>query len=288
MKHVRGRSVRLLIVIVVTTCLPLQGLLAESGSSGHGALLFTSILTLVLVAIIFFLLVLPEEDRKALGAGLSKTRWFFVPRATDRAMDSEHEYDGIRELDNSIPPWFTTLFVVTIVFGAAYMLVYHVLESAPLMIDEYREEMAAADLQRRITIAAEGSIDENALTVLDDGEALQRGAEEYAKYCVSCHGPAGGGLVGPNLTDDYWIHGGGVRDVYFTIKSGVPEKGMISWELVFTPRQTQEIASFVLSLYGTNPLNAKKPEGERYMGAEGVPPDAAGSPADSLTATTTL
>jgi len=272
----------------VLTCLPLQESLAESGSSGHGALLFTSILTLVLVAIIFFLLVLPDEDRKALGVGLSKALAFFVPRATDRAMDFEHEYDGIRELDNGIPPWFTTLFVATIVFGAAYMLVYHVLESAPLMIDEYREEMAVADLQRRITIAGEGSIDENALTVVEDGEALQRGADEYAKYCVSCHGPMGGGLVGPNLTDNYWVHGGGVRDVYFTIKKGVPEKGMISWELVFTPRQMQEITSFVLSLQGTNPLNGKKPEGELYIDAEDVPPDAAGSPADSSSTTTTL
>jgi len=288
MVRVRRRSVLLLSMTVLTTCLPLQSLFAESGGSAHGALMFTSLLTLILVAIIFFLLVLPEEERKAIGAGLLKARAFFVPRATDRAMDSEHEYDGIRELDNSIPPWFTTLFVATILFGAAYMLVYHVLESAPLMIDEYREEVAAADLQRRIMIATEGSIDENALSALEDGEALQRGAAEYAKYCVSCHGPAGGGLVGPNLTDDYWIHGAGVRDVYMTIKNGVPQKGMISWELVFTPKQIQEIASFVLSLRGTNPPNAKKPEGELAGAAEGVAPGAGGSPVDSSAAPTTL
>lgn len=288
MIDIRGRSVRLMIMTVVMASLPLQDLLAESGSSAHGALLFTSILTLVLVAVIFFLLVLPEEDRRVLGAGLSRAIATFVPRATDRAMDGDHEYDGIRELDNSIPPWFTTLFVATIIFGVAYMLVYHVFGTAPLMADEYREEMVAADLQRRILIAAEGSIDENALVVLEDADALQRGAEEYAKYCVSCHGAEGGGLVGPNLTDDYWIHGGRVRDVYFIIKKGVPEKGMISWELVFTPKQMQEIASFVLSLRGTTPLNAKKPEGELLIRAEGAPADAAGSGADSLDASTTL
>jgi cytochrome c oxidase cbb3-type subunit 3 len=276
-----------MIMTVVTIALPLQNLFAESGSSAHGALLFTSILTLVLVAVIFFVLVLPEEDRRRLGAGLSKALTLFVPRVTDRPMDAEHEYDGIRELDNSIPPWFTTLFVATIIFGVAYMLVYHVFESAPLMADEYKEEMAVADLERRILIASEGSIDENALTVLVNTDALQRGADEYAKYCVSCHGAEGGGLVGPNLTDEYWIHGGSVRDVYFTIKKGVPEKGMISWELVFTPRQMQEISSFVLSLRGTNPLNAKKPEGELLIRSEG-PADGAGSGADSLQANTTL
>jgi cytochrome c oxidase cbb3-type subunit 3 len=273
---------------IAMICLPLHNLFSESGSSAHGALLFTSILTLVLVAVIFLLLVLPEEDRRTLSAVLSRGLTLFIPRVTDRAMDAEHEYDGIRELDNSIPPWFTTLFVATIIFGVAYMLVYHVFESAPLMVDEYKEEMVAADLQRRIMIAAEGSIDEDALTVLEDEEALQKGADEYARYCVSCHGAKGGGLVGPNLTDDYWIHGAGVRDVYFTIKNGVPEKGMISWELVFTPKQMQEIASFVLSLRGTNPLNAKKPEGELVIGTGGTPTDAAGSRADSSVASTTL
>jgi cytochrome c oxidase cbb3-type subunit 3 len=272
-------------------CFGTQILLAESGSPEHGtsgALVFTSILTLVLVAIIFFLLVLPDEDRQRLGLALSRARTFFIPRASDRVMEHEHEYDGIRELDNRIPPWFTTLFVGTVIFGAAYMVDYHVLGSSPLMIEEYNEEMAAADLQRRILIAREGSIDEDALTALTDGESLQRGADEYAKFCVSCHGQSAGGLVGPNLTDDYWIHGGGIRDVYTIIKHGVPEKGMISWELVFTPKQIQEIASYVHSLRGTNPLNAKKPEGKLYTGEEAAVQEAAESPADSSAETTTL
>jgi cytochrome c oxidase cbb3-type subunit 3 len=194
----------------------------------------------------------------------------------------DHEFDGIRELDNRIPPWFSTLFIGTIVFGVAYLLDYHVLGSSPLMADEYRNEIAAADLQHRIRIASEGSIDENALVALVDPEALNRGKSEFKKYCVSCHGSDGQGVVGPNLTDDYWIHGGGIKNVYTTIKQGIPAKGMISWQLVFTPKQIQEIASYVLSLHGTNPLNAKKPEGQLYgePGSAGAqrPVRAQGSP----------
>ena len=106
----------------------------------------------------------------------------------------------------------------------------------------------------------------DAIWVATASEALGRGKEAFGKYCVSCHGPQGQGVVGPNLTDQYWIHGGAVTNVYATIKNGVAAKGMISWQLVFTPKQIQEIASFVLSLQGTNPPNAKKQEGMLYDG----------------------
>jgi cytochrome c oxidase cbb3-type subunit 3 len=178
-------------------------------------------------------------------------------------MEFDHEYDGIRELDNRVPPWFTTLFLVTVLFAVIYMLDYHVFRSSPLMAGEYQQEIAQADLQRRVRAAQEGTIDESALVALTDQEALQNGHDQFKKYCVSCHGAEGQGLVGPNLTDRYWIHGGTIRDVYATIKHGVPEKGMISWQLVFTPKQIQQIASYVLSLQGTNPPGAKQPEGKR-------------------------
>jgi cytochrome c oxidase cbb3-type subunit 3 len=189
----------------------------------------------------------------------------------------DHVYDNIRELDNRIPPWFTTLFLGTIVFAGVYMVSYHVLGSSPLMIEEYRQEVADADLQRRVMIAKEGAIDEAALVALVDPLALDRGKQAFDKYCVSCHGAQGQGVVGPNLTDEFWIHGGGVKNVYAVIKNGVAAKGMISWQLVFTPKQMQEIASFVLSLQGTNPPNAKKAEGEPYVApaAKTAPPDTA-------------
>jgi cytochrome c oxidase cbb3-type subunit 3 len=133
------------------------------------------------------------------------------------------------------------------------------------MADEYSQELAAADIQRRILLAAEPPLDEATLATLQDPEAVRRGAEQYGKYCVSCHGAGGGGIVGPNLTDAYWIHGGSIRNVYATIKTGVPAKGMISWQLVLTPRQIHEVASYVLSLQGTNPPGGKKPEGDLHV-----------------------
>jgi cytochrome c oxidase cbb3-type subunit 3 len=123
-------------------------------------------------------------------------------------------------------------------------------------------------------MATEGQIDETRLVALADPEAVRRGAENYQKYCVSCHGGQGQGMVGPNLTDDFWIHGGGVRNVYATIKQGVPAKGMISWQLVFSPKQIQELASFVLSLRGTNPPGGKKAEGTLYREIAAAPDSA--------------
>jgi cytochrome c oxidase cbb3-type subunit 3 len=255
---------------------------AGSSSGTEGALMVTSVLTLVLIAMLFLALIMPARDRQALTGAVRHLRRYLLPGVSDKVLEMDHEFDGIRELDNRIPPWFSTLFLGTIVFGVAYLVDYHVLGSSPLMADEYRNEIASADLQRRIRIASEGSIDENALVVLTDPEALNRGKSEFKKYCVSCHGSDGQGNVGPNLTDDYWIHGGGIKNVYTTIKQGVPVKGMISWQLVFTPKQIQEIASYVLSLHGTNPQNAKKPEGQLFVepGSAGVqrPVQAQGSP----------
>jgi len=247
---------------------------ANASSSGaEGALIVTSTLTLLIIAILFFILVLPEEERRRLGEVGSRLRAVLAPGASARTPMLGHDFDGIRELDNRVPPWFTTLFAGTIVFAAAYMVHFHVIGSGPLMADEYREEVAEADLARRIMIAREGAIDEASLSALTDPAALDRGREQFAKYCVSCHGAQAGGVVGPNLTDEYWIHGGGIRNVFTVIKNGVPAKGMISWQLVFTPKQIQELASYVLSLQGTRPPGGKKPEGEKYT--EPVPGQAA-------------
>lgn len=229
------------------------------------ALLVTGMITALAVLIVLLSLMLPDEDRARMGASYARIRQYLLTGTTEQVEEFDHQFDGIRELDNRIPPWFTTLFLATIVIAILYMLDYHVFASSPLQVAEYQAEVTAADVQRRILLASEGTIDENALTVLTDPEVLQRGDSEYQKYCVSCHGPTGGGIVGPNLTDQYWIHGGGIKDIYTTIKMGVPAKGMISWQLVFTPKQIQEIASYVLSLQGTNPVNGKKPEGTLFV-----------------------
>lgn len=247
-------------------------------SASESALLATGILTILLIAIALLALMLPADDLTGIGAAMTRLRRYFISGQTRSADMLGHDYDGIHELDNRIPPWFTTLFAATVVFAGIYMLDYHVFSSSPLSAEEYREELALADLHRRIVLATEGSIDESQLSVLTDPAAIQRGADEYAKYCVSCHGNKGQGLVGPNLTDDYWIHGGGVRNVYATIKQGVPAKGMISWQLVFTPKQIQELASYVLTLRNTNPPGAKKAEGTPYVETASMPDSLAAKP----------
>lgn len=254
-------------------------LLLLSATGMETALLVTGMITALAVLIVLLSLILPEEDRAILGASYARVRQYLLTGTTGTVEEFEHQFDGIRELDNRIPPWFSTLFLATIVWGVVYFLDYHVFSSSPLMVAEYNAEVAAADVQRRVFLASEGTIDENALTVIKDPAVLTHAAGEYQKYCISCHGPDGGGIVGPNLTDQYWIHGGGIKDVYTTIKMGVPAKGMISWQLVFTPKQIQEIASYVLSMQGSTPANAKKAEGTLYV----PPPDTTHAVSDSTT-----
>jgi cytochrome c oxidase cbb3-type subunit 3 len=236
-------------------------LLAAGGSASETALAVTVIVMLLALAAVFFAVLIPDEDRQRISRALSGMRRYFLSGKTRDVVEFDHEFDGIRELDNRIPPWFSYLFAGTILFGGVYMVDYHVIRSSPLMQEEYQAEVTAAELQRRILLASEGTIDENTLTALTDPEALKRGSEHFQKYCITCHGAQAQGIVGPNLTDSYWLNGGSIRSVYRTVKMGVPAKGMISWQLVFSPKQIQEIASFILSLQGTNPPNAKKPEG---------------------------
>jgi cbb3-type cytochrome c oxidase subunit III len=224
-----------------------------SESSAEMALIGTMIVTALAVGLVFFIMLMPEATLHRLERAIGRGRRYFISGTTERVEELDHDFDGIHELDNRIPPWFTYLFAGTIVFGGVYLLDYHVFGTSRLSAAEYNEEVSAADVQRRILIASEGQIDETRLVVLKDGASLARGGENFQKYCISCHGVKGQGVVGPNLTDRYWIHGGGIKNVYSTIKNGVPAKGMISWQLVFTPKQIQELASYVLSLGGRIP-----------------------------------
>lgn len=188
-------------------------LLLLSATGTETALLLTGMITALAVLIVLLSLILPEEDRVILGAAYARMRQYLLTGSTGEVEEFDHQFDGIRELDNRIPPWFTTLFLATIVWGVVYLLDYHVFSSSPLMVAEYNAELAAADVQRRVFLASEGTIDENALAPIKDPEVLKRAAGEFQKYCVSCHGPTGGGIVGPNLTDQYWINGGGIKNV---------------------------------------------------------------------------
>lgn len=250
-------------VLFLSTTLPVMAQTTDPGSE-LGMIMTVSFLVFV-VATLMFILVIMGGDVDPIAMMYYKIKNYVVPPATEVAEDLGHDFDGIHELDNRIPPWFNYLFLGTVVFAFVYLLDYHVLKISPLSESEYVSEIQAAEIQKRIALAAEGTIDENTLVALKDEASIKFGAETFQKYCVSCHGPQAGGLVGPNLTDQYWIHGGGVKNVYTTIKMGVPAKGMISWQLVFSQKQIQQIASYVLTLQGTNPPGGKSPEGQLYV-----------------------
>ena len=196
----------------------------------------------------------------------------------------DHEYDGIMELDNKLPPWWLYMFYFTIIFGVFYIGYYH-FSDGPSQLDEYNTEMAIAEEEKAAFLASSANnVDETNAELLTDAASIAAGKEKFDMLCIACHAASGGSTqnppgVGPNLTDEYWINGGGVKNIFKTIKYGVPAKGMISWESQLSPRQIQEVTSYIVSLEGTNPENAKEPQGEIWVeeGADEVAP----APADS-------
>lgn len=190
-------------------------------------------------------------------------RFFTKAAAKDADVLLDHDYDGIKELDNALPPWWKYGFFVTIILGAFYMFRFHISGSGPNPEQEYAVEMNRADEEMKAYMAkAKDLVDET--NVSFDVAGVETGKALYTKSCVACHGLAGEGGVGPNLTDAYWLHGGGMKDIFKTIKYGYPEKGMQSWQQQFSPKQMQLMASFIYSLKGTNPPNGKPAQGEKY------------------------
>jgi len=261
------KKILLSCVSVVFAVLPLaaQVPVTKTDPETELAMIFTISFIVFVIATLMYIIGVMNANVDPIADLYYRIKNYIVPPPSEVAPDVGHIYDDIRELDNRIPPWFNYLFGITVVFAFVYMTDYHVLGLSKLSTDEYQEEVVAANLQKKIMMASGGSINENALVALKDAESLKEGGESFQKFCVSCHGPQAGGLVGPNLTDEYWIHGGGIKNVYTTIKKGVPAKGMISWELVFSQKQMQNIGSYVLSLQGTNPLGGKGPEGPKYV-----------------------
>ncbi|MFZ1513988.1 MAG: cbb3-type cytochrome c oxidase N-terminal domain-containing protein [Saprospiraceae bacterium] len=189
----------------------------------------------------------------------------FRPIEQEYQIDSGHNYDGIRELDNKVPGWWSFAFLGCILFGAVYMYRYHIAYSAPLPLEELSIAQAiAAKAKAEYMKNQAESIDENSV-VMSDAGGIAEGAELFKVNCVVCHLAQGQGSIGPNLTDDYWINKGGLKDIFATIKYGVPAKGMKSWVEDFSPRQIANLASFVKSLRGSNPPNPKEKQGELYV-----------------------
>jgi cytochrome c oxidase cbb3-type subunit 3 len=171
----------------------------------------------------------------------------------------DHEVDGIRELDNNLPRWWVWLFYLTIAFAVFYMTYYHGLHRGNLMAAEYQQEMKIGDAIKTASMNAFEQ-DFAKLVPSNDPQVLDDGKKTFLKYCAICHRADGGGLVGPNLTDDYWIHGSNFVDNVRTIWNGVPQKGMVTWKGTLKPAEITSVASYIYTLRGTKPPNPKPPE----------------------------
>ncbi|WP_316804176.1 cbb3-type cytochrome c oxidase N-terminal domain-containing protein [Pedobacter nototheniae] len=187
------------------------------------------------------------------------------PIEEEKDLEIEHAYDGIKELNNPVPTWFNVLFFGTMFFAAGYLFYYHIGGYGDLQDKEYEHEMTKALEEKAAYLEkSANTIDENSVKFDNTESVVAEGKNIFTANCVVCHGDKGQGLIGPNLTDDYWLHGGGINNVFKTIKYGVPEKGMISWEKNLTPKQISAVANYILSLHGTNPAGAKAPQGEKF------------------------
>lgn len=176
----------------------------------------------------------------------------------------DHEYDGIKELDNHLPPWWKALFYVCIVFAVIYISLYEVTGTLPNQTEEFETEMAVAAKQVEAYKKTQANnIDENNVKfVKDDAAAIGGGKQLFDKNCATCHGKNAEGGIGPNLTDAYWLYGGDIKGIFKTIKYGA-KNGMKSWKKDLKPDEMQNVASYILTLQGTKPANAKEPQGTK-------------------------
>lgn len=202
----------------------------------------------------------PKDNKKLLKLLSLK------PMSEEKSILIEHDYDGIQEADNPTPAWFMWLFYVTITFAVCYLLIYHVFGIGQLQYDEYKTEVAQAEIAKKEYLSkAANRVDENTVKLVNDPAVLASGKAIFKQNCAPCHGENAQGNVGPNLTDEYWLHGGTINNVFKTIEYGVPAKGMPTWEKQLSPKQIADVANYVKSLKGSNPANAKAPQGEKEV-----------------------
>ena len=188
-----------------------------------------------------------------------------VPLDREEEVLTDHEYDGIHELDNNLPPWWKALFYGTIVFSVFYLMAFYWTGWLQPQEKEYQAEMLEAKLEVEAYLANRAnSIDETNVELDLNEPALAEGSTIFSANCAACHAIDLGGGVGPNLTDAYWLHGGDIKSVFKVVKNGVPQKGMISWKSKLTPQQMQRVSSYILSMQGSTPANPKEPQGELY------------------------
>lgn len=175
----------------------------------------------------------------------------------------DHNYDGIQELDNDLPPWWIYGFYASIIFAVVYMARFHVFNGEN-QYDELQATLAQAQVElEEYKKIAKDLVDFNTVVVLTSADDLASGKSIYEANCVACHMADGGGGIGPNLTDKNWILGGGINNIFKTISEGGRDgKGMIAWKQSLKPAEMAQVSSYVLSLQGTTPANPKAAEGD--------------------------
>jgi cytochrome c oxidase cbb3-type subunit 3 len=235
------------------------------------AVLVEMIMVYGLVKSIFRLLRQAEEEIPSTDEPMVPEKTFFqtinqtVAIEEEHTLDLQHDYDGIRELDNKVPSWWMMSFYASILFGVIYMIRMYGTQTLPTQLEELAEANKVAAIQKEAYLKlAANNVDENSVKI-SDAAGIAAGKDLFKTNCVACHGSGGEGTVGPNLTDDYWLHQGGLKDIFYTIKYGWAEKGMKSWKEDFSPSQMADIASYVSTLRGTNPPNPKEKQGELWI-----------------------
>ena len=209
----------------------------------------------------------PEPTAKTEQSAFIKSLTDAVPIEKEADILLDHDYDGIKELDNNLPPWWLYGFYATIVYAIIYLVLYHVTGTALLTNEEFDKEMADAKEEVSAYLAKQGDlVDESNVVQLVENSDLAAGKNLFTTNCVVCHLADGGGSIGPNITDDYWLNGdGSVVEIFKTIKyGGRPAKGMLPWKDQMSPKQMQQVTSYVMSLRGTTPATPKDAEGELY------------------------
>ncbi len=192
------------------------------------------------------------------------------PMEAEQEIILDHNYDGIRELDNKLPPWWVYMFYASIVFAIIYMLRFHVFGGYDQDL-EYEQDVAAAQVEiEAYKKTAKDLVDANTVELMTEASDLKAGKAVFESNCVACHMADGGGGIGPNLTDDNWILGGGIKNVFHTVSEGGRDgKGMIAWKQTLKPVEIAQVSSYVLiNIYGTTPANPKAPEGDIWVEEE--------------------
>lgn len=269
------------IILIALSVLP-GSLLAQAGEAveypavfeiGYNEVFIMAVINIVLILVIFFLkkmlndmlkMVIRQKEgvqEEELTSKINQVLTDAVPIDQEHTILMDHDYDGIQELDNNLPPWWKWGFYATIVFAVVYLFNYHVLGTGDLQLAEYEKDVAQSEMDVIAYLESMSlNVDENSAVDMLDAEDLKSGRAIYVKNCAVCHLEDGGGQVGPNLTDDHWLYGPDMKSIFKTVKYGA-NNGMTAWKEKLTPVEIQQVSSYIRTLHGTTPAVPKDPQG---------------------------